>query len=69
MALPLRVVLPYISHTDIAAPIPQRVGFLRRLGPKTGIDFAILIWKRVWFCRFTSKLIRKKENMRIRNRF
>ena len=39
MALPLRVVLPYISHTDIAAPIPQMVGFLRRLGLKTGIDF------------------------------
>ena len=40
MALPLRVVLPYISHTDIAASVPQRVWFLRRLGPKTGIDFA-----------------------------
>ena len=39
MALPLRVVLPYISHTDIAASVPQRVWFLRRFGLKTGIDF------------------------------
>ena len=39
IALPLRVVLPYISHTDIAASVPQRVGFLRRFGLKTGIDF------------------------------
>ena len=39
MALPLRVVLPYINHTDIAASVPQRVWFLRRFGLKTGIDF------------------------------
>ena len=32
MALPLRVVLPYINHTDIAASVPQRVWFLRRFG-------------------------------------
>jgi len=40
MALPPRVVLPYINRTYIAAPIPQRVWFLRRFGLKTGIDFA-----------------------------
>ena len=40
MALPPRVLLPYVSHTDIAALIPQRVWFLRRFGPKTDIDFA-----------------------------
>ena len=31
-------VLPYISHTGYV--LPYRVGFLRRLGLKTGIHFA-----------------------------
>ena len=54
MALPPRVVLPYISHTDIAAPIPQRVWFLRRLGPKTDIDFAHLDLETGMVLSFTS---------------
>ena len=69
MALSPRVVLPYINHTDIAAPIPQRVWFLRRFGPKTGIDFAHFDLETGIVCRFNSKCIRKKDNMRIRNRF
>ena len=31
-------VLPYVSHNGYV--LPQRVGFLRRSGLKTGIDFA-----------------------------
>ena len=31
-------VLPYISHTEYV--LPYRVGFLRRIGLKTGIHFA-----------------------------
>ena len=31
-------VLPYVSHNRYVPP--QRVGFLRRFGLKTGIDFA-----------------------------
>jgi len=41
-----RVVLPYISH--ILRYVPrQRVGFLRRFGLKTSIDFGYLAWNRV----------------------
>ena len=31
--------------------MPQRMGFLHRFGLKTGIDFAHLVWNRVWFSR------------------
>jgi len=37
-AIQARGVLPYISHIGMCRP--KRVGFLRRLGLKTGIDFA-----------------------------
>ena len=37
-AIQARGVLPYTSHIGMSRP-PQRVGFLRRYGLKTGIDF------------------------------
>ena len=49
--LPGGGVLPYISHTGYV--LPYRMGFLRRIGLKTGIHFAHfnLIWNRVLFSR------------------
>ena len=41
--------LTYISPNSYAPP--QRVGFLRRCGLKTGIGLPILVWSRVWFSR------------------
>ena len=63
-------ILPYISR--IVMCHPQRVGFLRRFGLKTGIDWAHFslesgmvfeetteVYERI--CRFNSKWIKKKE--------
>ena len=40
----------YLYKSYSYAP-PQRVGFLRRFGLKTGIGLPILVWSRVWFSR------------------
>ena len=59
---------------------PQRIGFLRRFGQKTGVDFAHFglesgtvfkettgVYERIY--SFNSKMSKKERNMRVRNGF